>query len=913
MFKITIPVTKAKKDATKNVLVVEGIASDPSIDRDNERFSEDAVKKMAEHIANWEIPIRAEHENKYYSDIGVWKEAKMIWDKLRVKGEIDLDYSMGKDLAVGFEKGKTVALSVWGRVVDATMEYVKELWRMIKTYTDVVLSEISIVKNPSNYNASLSIAKSFDADKHQETTEAQKIVEYYKSLQPLKEETMEKALTPKQRENMNDSTYWYVATVDGAKVRKLPMPDATHVSAAIAAMHWARWGVDIPASAKAGVWRKIRARAKALWMDTSELKLKSDDVTKYVVDVDSIMKQTDKHTSFDTREFVTKSYDNNFWIIMKQFRGEVGKCCDCVDSCNTTPDNCIQPADIKLITNLVKALQDVGSEKIDRPKELEDWETVANLPAESFVLDIDSRLMPHHNEDFTINKDRLDYQLSSILWGDYTRLCAKDFNIALNHLYHHYQEETMKDTKKVTKSDEAKAEGLDTVVEVPAISNEEVELMSKCYGFYTKKITDRPQVNGNDLSDKDVKKVAEAYRAMMERKRHKGSLGMQMSGQFHTDNEATKPAGSTDGQAAVNKSLPINENNMEIKKNTDGTEDTLVETTIVEEVSDASETPVAVTEETTPVVETTVVEGEPQAVEATAEVTPEDAPAVEGAVEEVTKAADVTPWKKMSDYNAKRQAREAVAEKADTITELEWDEPVKSKVKKDESVLDKIDLLAKSLEDGEAIVEAVEETVEEATVAEETEKSKKPAEEDEEDMEKAKAKKDDGDNDEDDMDKSKSKKVEEDEDEEDAKKSKAKKDEEEEEKCMKSTADVAVEKLTELLTNNLVPMMKSFQKSLNDLTDTVTKSQNITKSFHEDKFADVTKAQSDLQATVAQMAGTIELIAKTAQPRKSLASFVAMEKSFSVEAANEDMQNLVQKKMDEGMSLAQALTFAKSQ
>ena len=180
-------------------------------------------------------------------------------------------------------------------------------------------------------------------------------------------------------------------------------------------------------------------------------------------------------------------------------------------------------------------------------------------------------------------------------------------------------------------------------------------------------------------------------------------------------------------------------------------------------------------------------------------------------------------------------------------------------------------------------------------------------------MEKAKAKKDDGDNDEDDMDKSKSKKVEEDEDEEDAKKSKAKKDEEEEEKCMKSTADVAVEKLTELLTNNLVPMMKSFQKSLNDLTDTVTKSQNITKSFHEDKFADVTKAQSDLQATVAQMAGTIELIAKTAQPRKSLASFVAMEKSFSVEAANEDMQNLVQKKMDEGMSLAQALTFAKSQ
>ena len=87
------------------------------------------------------------------------------------------------------------------------MEYVKEVGRMIKTYTDVILSEISVVKNPSNYNASLSIAKSFDVDKKQETTEAQKIVSYYKSLQPLSEETMEKALSSKQREDMSDSTY----------------------------------------------------------------------------------------------------------------------------------------------------------------------------------------------------------------------------------------------------------------------------------------------------------------------------------------------------------------------------------------------------------------------------------------------------------------------------------------------------------------------------------------------------------------------------------------------------------------------------------------------------------------------------------------------------------------------------------
>jgi hypothetical protein len=44
----------------------------------------------------------------------------------------------------------------------------------------VILTEISVVKNPSNMNATLSIAKSFDVEKKQETTEAQKIISFYK-------------------------------------------------------------------------------------------------------------------------------------------------------------------------------------------------------------------------------------------------------------------------------------------------------------------------------------------------------------------------------------------------------------------------------------------------------------------------------------------------------------------------------------------------------------------------------------------------------------------------------------------------------------------------------------------------------------------------------------------------------------
>ena len=265
----------------------------------------------------------------------------------------------------------------------------------------------------------------------------------------------------------------------------------------------------------------------------------------------------------------------------------------------------------------------------------------------------------------------------------------------------------------------------------------------------------------------------------------------------------------------------------------------------------------------------------------------------------------------MSDHNATRQARQTVAQKSD--------------------LLGKIDSLAKSL-DGEEVapeatveetpaevvaetpVEAVVETPAEVAV-EETEKAKKPAKEDDEDEEKchkAKAKKAEMDNDEDEKEKcNKGKKKEEDDKEEEAKKAKkpAKEEDDEEEKCHKSTAEVAVEKLTAFLSDNLIPMIKSLQKSFTELSDTVAKSQSITKSFHEDKFTEISKTQDELQKNVVQMAHTVEMIAKSAQPRKSVATFTALEKSFTKDEANLSMEDQIMKKMDEGMSYAEARTF----
>ena len=247
----------------------------------------------------------------------------------------------------------------------------------------------------------------------------------------------------------------------------------------------------------------------------------------------------------------------------------------------------------------------------------------------------------------------------------------------------------------------------------------------------------------------------------------------------------------------------------------------------------------------------------------------------------------------MSDHNAARQAREELTAKAEDIAELEGDKEVKSKkmVKKDD-LMSKIDLLTKSL-DGEEVVseevvaevpaevvESVVEVAEEvAPVVEETEKAKK---------------------------------VEDKEEEEENKEEKCTKTEEVKEEEVEGNAEKAVAKLTTFLLDNLVPMLKSLQKDVSNLSDSVAKSQSITKSFHEDSFA---KAEDivDLKKTMNMIAGTVELIAKSAQPRKSLASFVAMEKSFSNEAKDESFEGIVTKKMDEGMSLAEAMTFAKSQ
>lgn len=161
MFQVSCRITKA---ADKNGrFIIRGVASSTKIDRDQERFDERAIQKMKEHIKKTPIPLRVEHLDGWHNIVGTVIDADIDAEgQLVVEAEVDKDMSVGRDfihickLAVK-GKAKMPQFSVAGSVLDAGFEFVKELGRNIKVYKDLIIEEISLVTNPSNYDVTLEV------------------------------------------------------------------------------------------------------------------------------------------------------------------------------------------------------------------------------------------------------------------------------------------------------------------------------------------------------------------------------------------------------------------------------------------------------------------------------------------------------------------------------------------------------------------------------------------------------------------------------------------------------------------------------------------------------------------------------------------------------------------------------------
>lgn len=161
MFQISCQITKAKD--VGGLFKIKGVASDTSIDRDEEKFSPEALVKMKERIKKQGVPLRVEHQNGWHNIVGQVTDAG-----LNDKGQLVVEATIDKDMSVGRDfihicklaaKGMATmpGFSVAGAVLDAGYEFVKELGKNIKVYKDIIIEEISLVTHPSNKNVTLQV------------------------------------------------------------------------------------------------------------------------------------------------------------------------------------------------------------------------------------------------------------------------------------------------------------------------------------------------------------------------------------------------------------------------------------------------------------------------------------------------------------------------------------------------------------------------------------------------------------------------------------------------------------------------------------------------------------------------------------------------------------------------------------
>lgn len=812
MFKVNIPINKATKMGNK--LVIEGIASDPTIDRDYERFDRSAVSKMSSSVEKGNIPIRVEHQDKFFTNIGTWTKSEMQGDKMYVKGEVDLDMSLGRDLQVMLAKGADIALSVGGRVLDATREYAKDLNRNIKVYTDIILDEISVVKNPSNRSASLAIAKSYDVEKHEATAEGLKLESFSKSLQPAPSLDSEERL---------------FSFLD--RVEKGHKPEAP---------------------------------------------ISQDE-------------------AFGKIENMIYSTANKLEKMGMPVEVEM------------EIENELSSEDLGMIVQITKIMKEVDIEQSDTPEALKDWEFTDSLPEESFVPMVNK--FPHHNADFMLNEQWVKYWMGELCSGKYSYLCPKDFTKSLIHLFHHYKYLTM-NKRQNPAGDTAKLEKSTTVVEQPAFSKEDMALMHACYAYKVNKEGDRPQVDGNDLSDKEVSKMAQAYSIMMQRKIQTRSIGARMAWSYR-NGIPYEQSGAAEGQAVVDSKVNKEDEGQE-------TADEDVEKEVAENVTPEAET----TEKSTDAVENEVAEKEAEE------------SADEATEEETEKGCGGKGGKRMKKEEEAEEGEEEVSkdegdssdeDSSEDITPDGADDSVDKTEEEagDESSINKTDASEESTDSPEASEEDSEvskagETGDES--AEATDGSSDDAEGTSEDSDSTEKSEDEAEASEEDKEVEKS---EEDEvsESDDADTAEEETPQEETEKAQSETTKAIVEAVVkEVIENEISPLIEKLKESISEVEKAVAKSHEaMTKSAQaeQDRVSDVEQAVVKQAKMLVDQGKLLQEYGKRSSGRKSFATYSAIEKSYGFDEVSKEaslsFEDRVNKYMDEneGVSLQKAYATVK--
>jgi hypothetical protein len=165
-FKYILQEVRLLKAVDDDEWVIAGIAAGPVPDSVGERFSMDAADAVAKQINRMPLPLHDWHAKNTILGLPIGEVYK-AWvtpdGEVGIEARLDKSHTTAQMLRQKLAEGKQFGLSVGGKVLSYKDEFEKSLGKNVRTFTNVILDEISVTTKPF-YQPSLGsvISKAID-------------------------------------------------------------------------------------------------------------------------------------------------------------------------------------------------------------------------------------------------------------------------------------------------------------------------------------------------------------------------------------------------------------------------------------------------------------------------------------------------------------------------------------------------------------------------------------------------------------------------------------------------------------------------------------------------------------------------------------------------------------------------------
>jgi len=165
-FKYILQEVRLVKAVDDDEWVIAGIAAGPVPDSVGERFSMDAAERVADQINRMPLPLFDWHAKNTILGLPIGEVYK-AWvtpdGEIGIEARLDKSHTTAQMLRQKLSEGKQFGLSVGGKVLAYKDEFEQSVGQKVRTFTNVVLDEISVTTKPF-YQPSLGsvISKAID-------------------------------------------------------------------------------------------------------------------------------------------------------------------------------------------------------------------------------------------------------------------------------------------------------------------------------------------------------------------------------------------------------------------------------------------------------------------------------------------------------------------------------------------------------------------------------------------------------------------------------------------------------------------------------------------------------------------------------------------------------------------------------